>query len=113
MLVFQRTQDEGSVFSEFYAEVIGNYLSTADDILFHIYVKTLRVKRRSPMIESSSLESHNSVETCIHDDQNNSIPEKLCLEKNKTTRWSRSEQYQASDVFGVTIIQYCNLSKNE
>jgi len=42
MLVFQRTQDEGSVFSEFYAEVIGNYLSTADDILFHIYVITLR-----------------------------------------------------------------------
>lgn len=48
--------------SEFYAQVIGSYLSPADDILFHIHIITIRVKHRSPMIESSAPERQNSVE---------------------------------------------------
>jgi len=101
--VFSGTQDESSVFSEFYAEVIGNYLSTAGDILFHVYIITLRVKHRSPMMESSSLERHNSVKTCTHDNRKKiQFPKSYVWKKN--TRWSRSEQYQASGVFTVTMI---------
>ena len=69
--------------SEFYAEIIGNYLSLADDILFHLYIVTLRVKHRSPMIESRSLERHDSVGTCTNGDGKRSNSRKAVLGRKK------------------------------
>ena len=69
--------------SEFNAEVIGIYLPLVDDILYHIYIKTLRAKLRSPMIERNCLKLHNSAETCIPDDRKTSSSRKAVLEKKK------------------------------